>query len=134
MNEHNSQAAFIKWCTLQEKRYPELGLVYAVPNAAKRSLRLAYYLKSEGLKSGVPDTVLAYPKPPYAGLYMEFKHGKNKSTTNQLIWQAKLRAAGHRVEVVYTVDEAIRVTKEYLNISNDCDIYRAKYEKNCLKK
>ena len=116
MNEHNSQAAFIRWCALQEKRYPELSLVYAVPNAAKRSLRLAYYLKAEGMKSGIPDICLPYPKPPYAGLWLEFKHGKNKSTPSQLIWQAKLRAAGHRVEVVYTVDEAIRVTKEYLNI------------------
>ena len=134
MNEYNSQCAFINWCILHEKKYPELSLVHSVPNEAKRSYALANHLKKSGLRSGIPDICLPYPKPPYAGLWLEFKHGKNKSTPSQLIWQAKLRAAGHRVEVVYTVDEAIRVTKEYLNISNDCDIYRAKYEKNCLKK
>lgn len=115
MNEHNSQVAVVSWAMKAVKRYPELSALYAIPNAAKRSLRLAMYMKAEGMRSGVPDLHLPVPKGKYCGLYIEMKHGKNKPTDLQLIWHERLRKIGHRVEVCYNSEQAIAVIEEYLD-------------------
>ena len=48
-NEHYEQAAVIQWFRMA---YPKL-IMFAIPNAAKRSPQLANYMKAEGLLAGV---------------------------------------------------------------------------------
>jgi len=121
MSEHTTQCAFIQWCEWNEGKYPDLKLIYSIPNGAhlagdsrQRAIKMAK-MKAEGLKIGMPDTHLPVPCGGYNGLYIEFKDGKNKLSDSQEERIDMLERAGHCCAVCYTVDEAIRVTLEYLN-------------------
>ena len=45
--------------------HPETSLLFAVPNGGLRNKRVAATLKREGVKSGVPDMILAAPTTGY---------------------------------------------------------------------
>jgi hypothetical protein len=92
---------------------PELKNMFAVPNGGLRHKAVAMKLKNSGAKAGVPDIFLAYPKGVYAGLWIEMKYGKNKTTPLQRDWINRLQDAGYRVEVCYG-DEAWEVILDYL--------------------
>ncbi len=118
MSEHIQQSMVFQWAKLREEQYPALKMMFAVPNAGKRSPGVAAYYLAEGLKSGVPDIILpvAY-QYPYNGLVIEMKDGKNKPTDNQKKWLAMFEAAGWRVEICYSYDEAVAVLKDFLRIN-----------------
>ena len=88
--------------------YPELALLFAIPNGGKRNAAEAAHLKRQGVKAGVPDLCLAVPRGAYHGLYIELKVGTNKPTENQL-------AYGYAVAVCYSAEEAKDVIDKYLN-------------------
>lgn len=79
--------------------YPELALLFAIPNGGKRNAAEAAHLKRQGVKSGVPDLCLAVPRGQYHGLYIELKVGKNKPTDNQIGWLRLLKQHGYAVAV-----------------------------------
>lgn len=56
--EHRAQVGLFQMAELAAHRYPELRLLFAVPNGARTSQAVAGKLKAEGLKKGVPDLVL----------------------------------------------------------------------------
>lgn len=114
-SEHQHQANFFHWAALNEKKYPELALLYAVPNGGHRHVLVARKLKAEGVKAGVPDIHLPVPRGKYAGLWIEMKAGKNKPTPAQVYWHALLREVGHRVEVCYSWPSAANVVEKYIN-------------------
>lgn len=118
MTEHLEQAAIFHWARLNEERYPELALLFAVPNAGKRSIGAARYYLEEGLKAGIPDILLPIPEKPYIGLAIEMKVGRNKPTENQIWWLEHLQDYRWRTEVCYSADEAIAVIKDYLRIND----------------
>jgi hypothetical protein len=123
MSEHDNQVAVFQWAKLREGQYPALKMMFAVPNAGKRSPGAAAYYLAEGLKSGVPDIILpvAY-QYPYNGLVIEMKDGKNKPTPNQKTWLERFDQAGWRDEVCYSAKEAITVIKDFLKIHEDDQI------------
>ena len=114
--EAQEQTMLISWCKMQENIYPALKNIYAIPNGGYRNKIEAHNLKLQGVKSGVPDIMLAYPSKPFAGLFIEMKWGKNKPTKNQEEWIKRLSTVGYRCEVCYSAEEAIAVIKEYLGI------------------
>ena len=114
--EAQEQAVVISWCEMQKSKYPELDMIFSIPNGGYRNKIEAHNLKLQGVKSGVPDIMLAYPSKPFAGLFIEMKWGKNKPTKNQEDWIKRLSAVGYRCEVCYSAEEAIAVIKEYLGI------------------
>lgn len=118
-SEHQEQAALFKWAERNRDKYPELGSLYAVPNAAKRSKQVAAMMLAEGLKSGVPDICLPCPAGDFAALYIEMKYGYNKPTESQAAWIQFLRALGNRVEVCYSYEAARLVVCDYLNINHN---------------
>jgi hypothetical protein len=71
-------------------------------------------MKEAGVTSGVPDIFMAIPSDNYAGLFIEFKFGKNKLTGLQQVFIARLREVGYRVDVCYTFEEARIVVLDYL--------------------
>ena len=114
--EHAEQMAVCQWWRLACKTYklPEFAL-FAIPNAAKRSMALAAYMKAEGLRSGIPDLFLAMATATYcSGLFIEMKVKPNKPQPEQNKVIAYLRTEGYAVEVCYSADEAIAAIKEYL--------------------
>lgn len=106
-----------------------LKLAFAIPNGAHlagdartRAIKMAR-LKAEGFKSGIPDWCLPYPCGGYNGLFIEFKHGKNKLSVAQADYIALLEKYKHCCKVCYTVDQSISVVEEYLNPTHQMAIY-----------
>ena len=99
--EAEEQAALFQWAKLAEGSKPQLRLLYAVPNGGSRHRLEAANLKRQGVKAGVPDICLAYPKGVYHGLYIELKVGKNKPSDKQEQWLRDLKAAGYMTAVCY---------------------------------
>jgi hypothetical protein len=123
--ESQEQQSFFAWAELMVQRIPELADLYAVPNAAKRSMRLAMQMKREGLKAGVPDIVLPHARGGYHALYVEMKRRRVKGEkvelkagtrprANQRDWHDRLTAAGNLVRVAYGWEEARDIVLEYL--------------------
>lgn len=113
-SEATEQEALITWCRIFENRYPELKMIYHIPNGGSRNRLEAANLKRQGVKAGVPDLCLPVPKDGYHGLYIEMKYGKNKQTDNQEEWMERLRQYGYRTAVCYGADEARETIKQYI--------------------
>lgn len=101
--EHQVQAAYIKIVRLHQKRYPELGLLLAVPSGGNRNVITGALLKAEGAIKGVPDILWPLQRGAYNGLALEFKRPKpkGKASTEQQVFMALLTQHGWRCEVVY---------------------------------
>ena len=113
--ESVEQQALFKWAKTARGKWPELELLYHVPNEGKRSYKTAARLKAEGLKSGVPDICLPVPRGGHHGLYIELKRVKNSRVTkDQLDWIEALIAQGYVAAVCRGCDEAIELITRYL--------------------
>lgn len=110
MSEANLQQTLFEW----SKYYKELDCMYAIPNGGSRHKLEAYNLKRQGVKAGVPDICLPLARKGYNGLYIELKWGKNKPTDKQLQWLDKLSKNGYKTAVIYTIEDAIKLIKEYI--------------------
>ena len=53
--ESEEQQILFRWAAMQCGKYPELALMFHIPNEGKRSWMTGGRMKAEGLKSGVPD-------------------------------------------------------------------------------
>ena len=113
-HEGNEQEALFDWAALARCRFPELDLLYHIPNGGSRNRLEAAKLRRQGVKSGVPDLCLPVARGGYHGLYIEMKYGKNKTSENQNKWLADLRAQDYAVAVCYGWQEAQQVITNYL--------------------
>lgn len=116
--EHQEQAAVCDWWKLSCESYglPEFAL-FAIPNSAKRSFRLAAMLKAEGMRAGIPDLCLAAmcPRDPRAGaLFIEMKRKPNKPTPEQTEVIDYLRRAGYHCVIAWNFEEARTAIEAYL--------------------
>lgn len=98
--------------------YPELRWLFHVPNGGSRNKQEAVKFKQMGVKAGVSDLCLPYPKGSYCGLFVEMKFGNNGQQDTQKEFLADMAAAGHFVATCYSAEEAIKVIEEYLNLSD----------------
>ena len=115
--EATEQETLIQWCGWQQSKYPELKLIFHIPNGGSRNTAEAANLKRQGVKAGVPDLCLPVPMNGFHGLYIEMKYGKNKSTEKQEKWQKALREQGYYVVVCYGAEEAERLIASYLQMA-----------------
>lgn len=116
VTEAEEQKALIQWAKFQEKKYPELKLLYHCPNGGTRNKLEAANLKRQGVKAGVPDLFLPVSRNNKHGLFLEMKVGRNKCTDNQKKWIRALMEQNYEVKVCYSCEEAINVIKRYLGI------------------
>ena len=114
--EEIEQINLFRWAEFAVNQYPELELMYHVPNEGKRSKVTGARLKQSGLKPGVPDVCLPTAHGPYIGLYIEMKVKPNKPTENQKKWLRALRSAGHCTAVCYGWEEAKDLIESYLRL------------------
>ena len=112
--ESEEQRSLFDWATIAAGKYPALNLLFHIPNEGKRSQWTGARMRSEGLKSGVPDLCLPVARSGYHGLYIELKAGKNKPTANQLAWLEALEAQGYKTAVCYGWEAAKNVIEAYL--------------------
>ncbi len=87
------------WAHLHEWQYPELALLFAIPNGGYRRIETASRLKAEGVKAGVPDLFLPVARSPWNGLFIEMKTKKGVLTGPQRYWQRALKEQMYRHEV-----------------------------------
>lgn len=119
--EHAEQVAVVSWARLQTGRWPELRLLFAVPNGASlaggpaQRARQMHRLKAEGLNPGVPDMWLPVARKGYHGLVIEMKAGANKPSDKQADWLDALTEQGYLALACWGADEAIDALREYLS-------------------
>lgn len=101
MSEAQEQIALIQWANLQSGKYPELALLYHIPNGGSRHPAEAARLKQQGVRAGVPDLCLPVARGGYNGLYIELKAGRNKPTPLQKEWLSWLNQQGYRAVVCW---------------------------------
>ena len=106
----------MQWCQLQERKYPELKLMFAIPNGGHRSITTASKLKKEGVKAGIPDLHLPVARGEYHSLFIEMKAGKNKATAHQIKMMELLSTSGNFCIICYGAKEAIEATQKYLSL------------------
>lgn len=114
-SEHAEQVALFRWASFAEVRWPALALMHAIPNGGHRNKVVAARLKAEGVKRGVPDICLPFPRGGFHGLYIELKtrvHGR--PSQEQRWWIEILRRAGYRAEVCRGWEAARAVIEEYM--------------------
>lgn len=116
ISESVEQQTVMRWALYSSGRYPELELLYHIPNEGKRSKAAAGRLKAEGLKKGVPDLCLPVPRGGYHGLYIELKALDGRPTREQVGWIGNLKEQGYYAAICAGSDRAIRVIEEYLKM------------------
>lgn len=115
-SESFEQIQLFAWAQWLGGKYPELSLMYHIPNEGKRSKTTGSKLKKEGLKAGVPDICLPVPRGRYHGLYIEMKATGNKLTDSQAQWLEMLDKQDYYTAVCYGWEIASKVITKYLNI------------------
>ena len=117
-SEDTEQIFVIQWAGWNMNRYPELKWLHHVPNGGSRNRLEAVKLKQMGVKAGVADLCLPYPKGIYCGLYIEMKFGNNRQQDTQKEFLADMAATGHFVATCYSAEEAVEVIEKYLSLNS----------------
>jgi len=112
--EHRAQVAVVRFATLARQEFPELELLFAIPNGGHRNVVVAKKLKAEGVRAGVPDLFLPVARGRFHGLFIEMKVKPNRPSPEQTELMAQLEKQGFGVGVCYTSAEAEAVLREYL--------------------
>lgn len=119
LSEHRIQSAFFQWVRVMEKTHPCLELMFAVPNAGKRSYKIAAMLKAEGMRTGVLDIIFPVARAGFNGLAIEFKKPNDgRLTEEQEKFAHALADEGWLVVTITDSDRAITLVKNYLGIKN----------------
>lgn len=118
-SEATEQERVINWTRAYVNKYPELYLLYHIPNGGSRNKPEAQNLKAQGVKAGVPDLCLPVARGNFHGLYIEMKYGKNKTTDKQRYWLAELKEQGYETAVCYGAEEAMDKIADYLGIAEE---------------
>lgn len=118
--EHNHQVALFQWASISEGRYPELTMLYAIPNGGHRDIRVAAKMKKEGVKRGVLDINLDVARFGFHGLRIELKapyekgQPRTKPTKEQSKWIEKYAENGYLSVVCWGWESARDQIEAYL--------------------
>ena len=110
------QATLFSWAQMRTYWYPELNLMFHIPNGGKRSKAEAGRFRAEGVKSGVPDLCLPVPRGQYHGLYIEMKTESGHTSDEQEWWGERLQAQGYVWRVCHGWQAAVAVLEWYLQL------------------
>ena len=116
--ETDLQAAVFDWVKWEVSRRPELFLMYAIPNGAVAGpgrFATVNWMKSQGMRNGVPDLCLPVPRGGFSSLYIEMKTEAGVMSDAQDKYIAVLRHYGNRVEVCRSSLAAIEAITDYLD-------------------
>ena len=114
-SEEEEQVALFNWAKMQEWKYPELKLMFHIPNGGLRSKSEAARFKRAGVKSGVPDIFLPCARGGKYGLFIELKKlTGGRTSKEQKAWIAELENAGYAASVCCGWLSAARMIECYL--------------------
>ena len=113
--EAHEQSTLFSWARMKLGKYPELGLMFAIPNGGTRDPIEAKHLKEQGVKAGVPDLFLPVARGIWHGLFIEMKRQKGGRVSDaQRRWLANLERQGYRTDVACGWREAAQIIEIYL--------------------
>jgi len=112
--EAGLQSSCIEWFGLQ---FPKLApLLFAIPNGGWRNKKEAANLKRQGVRAGVSDLILLFPKGGYGSLCIEMKYKRGHQRESQKAWQTIAEAAGNKYVVCRTLEGFMKEVKDYLGV------------------
>ncbi len=116
MTEAQHQTNVFKWALQPEIRriYPELKLLYHIPNGGRRDPVEAKHLKEQGVKKGVPDLHLPVARGGYHGLYIEMKTETGRASPEQKWWLEQLANQRNYCVICKGWREAVKCLENYL--------------------
>lgn len=113
--EDEEQTWLFSWAKISAIKYPELDLMYHIPNGGMRKKSEAVRFRAMGVKSGVPDICLPVARGGYHGMYIELKALDGRPSENQNTWLSALEKQGYYAVVIYGGDSAAQVIADYLD-------------------
>ena len=118
--EQNEQRALLIICDMHLWKWPELRMLYHVPNGGLRSKIEAAIMSALGVKSGVPDLVLPVARRGWFGAYIEMKRPGQRRKTGpmQKWWLQHLAVSGYATIVCDSAESAWQFIKWYLEGKN----------------
>lgn len=115
-SEDTEQMQVVSWAQWNTARYPELALLYHIPNGGSRNKAEAVKLKQMGVLAGVPDLCLPVPKGVYHGLYIEMKYADGRLEKAQREFLQAAARNRYFCAVCYGAEEAVGILREYVNL------------------
>lgn len=113
--EDTEQECLFRWAAYQCRVYPELQLMYHIPNGGARDRVTGARLKAQGVKRGVPDICLPVARGGKHGLYIELKRQRGgRVSEDQRMWLDELDKQGYAVAVCRGWQEAAAEIKQYM--------------------
>lgn len=112
--EDSEQITLFKWAQFRSGKYPELELMFHIPNGGKRDAREAARFKTMGVKAGVPDIFLPAARGIYHGLFVEMKAPGGRVSTFQKSTLQALAKQGYKAVICFGWEEAAKTIVEYL--------------------
>lgn len=113
-SEHEEQAALVRHVSFLVGLYPELALLFAIPNGGARDVVTGARLKAEGVRPGVPDLLLPVGRDGFFGLFIEMKTAVGSVRPNQKVWHDRLLDEGYSVKVCRSAGDAVDTLVAYL--------------------
>lgn len=113
-SEHDEQVTLLELLKLDERKYPELARIFAVPNMGSRHVNFAVKMRKEGLRAGVPDLVLPCARGGWFGMFIEMKRIGGSTSVEQRDWIEWLLAENYLAVVCKGADEARAKILEYM--------------------
>jgi hypothetical protein len=117
--EDFEQIALMDWAEC----YPAIDkYLFHIRNEGKRSYAEGIKAKRMGLKRGVSDLFLAYPREPYAGFWIELKRPKTKDhpagvlNAYQRDFLLAMDEKGYKTGVFYSWTDAAKAIAEYCGV------------------
>lgn len=117
--EDNEQIVLFRWAQFQSVKYPELDLLFHIPNGGRRDKREAARFKAMGVKPGVSDVFLPVARGGYHGLFIELKAPGGRASNYQKKFINLIRNQGYRAEICFGWEQASQVILSYIGGKND---------------
>lgn len=121
-SEHGEQVALFCWAAQQQSKWPELMLMFAIPNGGTRGddekarMIRGGQLKAEGVKPGVCDVLLPIARHGMNGLFIEMKVTSGGVVSeDQEKFIANVRAQGYGALVCNGWMAAVAVIEQYMS-------------------
>ncbi len=121
-SESGHGKALCCWAAINIQKYPELKWLTHIPNGGFRDAITANNLKAEGVKSGVPDYLLAVQRNQFHGLWIELKRPASVSKKQGVVsdeqqeWLKHLASQGFMSHISYGWEDARDTIVNYLEL------------------
>lgn len=117
--EEEEQTVVMHWAAMAVGRWPELRLLFHIPNGGKRSKSEAVRFRAAGVRSGVPDLFLPCSRGGFHGLWIEMKAIGGRVSREQEQWRKELMEQGYMSVVCYGASAAIETIEKYMHLKEE---------------